>query len=636
MTNPSQSSAATPTLFLRLEGPLQSWGGRTIGRYRRTEPVPTKSGVIGLLGAALGLSRLRLNDRLDELNGLEMAVRVDRAGDVLEDYQTVGAGIGVLSADGKIKKTAGTGEFEAIISPREYLIDASFLVILRGHDKQINGLAGALQDPQWPLFLGRKRCVPGTRVFAGTLDGATLAEALDRDGPDDDSLLAPDKSASVRVITDLIDALTFGTLIEGDGEELNARYEAAKSYVTDRLVRLDPPVHGGRIMLNFEMRRPDPKQSKLDRPILADSLFGEAGPDRKQRANDPETKKVARAKSGGRCIFCRFEPSDPTRLHAHHLTYERRGREFVKDDWESTETDDFVMLCEECHAAVTMLEYQNGFGLKRVDPRRPEWRDRILGVREARRRFADPDRPTMEAGARPRTDIAGDPPDLIETIIPLKAGSSFAPDAPGNRWLTNRHHVHQRLSMAFPEPGGRFAADGYGVTRDEGGFLFRVEPGPVARIIVRSRILPDWGRAFAKAGWLVPSTLPRPRQFDLAAYSEGTEWEFAVEANPVKRLRADGPEGRKGARVPMRDDDSLTNWIGYRAEAGGFEILELGIERLGRRTAQMRSAANRHWEAVAFSGRLRVTDSPQFHTALIRGIGPAKAYGFGLLRLDGR
>lgn len=59
----------------------------------------------------------------------------------------------------------------------------------------------------------------------------------------------------------------------------------------------------------------------------------------------------------------------------------------------------------------------------------------------------------------------------------------------------------------------------------------------------------------------------------------------------------------------MRDDDFLTNWIGDRAETGGFAILELGIERLGRRTARMRSAANRHWEAVAFSGRFRVTAS---------------------------
>ena len=42
------------TLFLRLEGPLQSWGERGHWAVRDTAPEPTKSGVVGLLGCALG------------------------------------------------------------------------------------------------------------------------------------------------------------------------------------------------------------------------------------------------------------------------------------------------------------------------------------------------------------------------------------------------------------------------------------------------------------------------------------------------------------------------------------------------------------------------------------------------------
>ncbi len=636
MNQPSSlSSKNVATLFLRLEGPLQSWGGRTIGRFRRTESVPTKSGVLGLLGAALGLSRQQLNARLDELNQLVMAVRVDRAGHVLEDYQTVGAKVGVLAADGEIKKTAATREVEAIISPREFLTDASFLVILQGDSELIEELSAALQSPQWPLFLGRKRCVPGTSVFGGVVHNVSLSEAILRDGPEDSSLVPPDQRSEVRVVTDLLSPTEFGELIDATGNDVAEVFEESKAYVTDRLVRLDPPVHGGRIVLDFtiELTRLTPTR---ERPDLADTLFGEPGPQKMlARANDPEARQRAREKAGTRCIFCRFQPDDPRKLHAHHRTYARRSRESVSEDMSTTEDDqgrdDLVMLCEECHAAVTLLEYQNGFGLTRVDPVNPAWRGRIQQAREARRRHEHVDRPLIHPGPTLLTSSASDPSVLIESVITLKAGSRFADDAPGNRWLTNRQHVHQRLSMAFPEPGSQFTAAGYGVTRDEGGFLFRIEDGPITRIIVRSRLAPDWGRAFKDAGWLVDQ-IPSPRALDTSDFGIGIELAFRVEANPTKRLAFDGPEGRKGARVALHDD-ALAAWMVRHAEPSGFELLldSLRIERAGRQTARLKSAANRHWEAVHFQGRLRVTDSAKFAEALKTGIGSAKGFGFGLL-----
>ena len=627
------------TLFLRLEGPLQSWGGRTIGRFRRTESVPTKSGVLGLLGAALGLSRQQLNARLEELNQLTMSVRVDRAGHIEEDYQTVGAKVGVLAANGVIKETAGTGEVEAIISPREFLIDASFLVLLQGDSRLIEKLSAALQVPQWPLFLGRKRCVPGVPVFAGVTSNVSLSAAILSDGPDDASLVPPDERSHVRVVTDLLSLPEFATVIDATGSVVEEVYEESKAYVTDRLVRLDPPVHGGRIVLDFtiEMTRLTPTR---ERPDLSDPLFGEPGPQKKiARANDPEARKLAREKAGTRCIFCRLQPDDPRSLHAHHRTYLRRSRERVSDDMTSTESDDgdddFVMLCEECHAAVTLLEYQNGFGLTRVDPVNPAWRGRIQQAREARRRHENSDRPLVHPGPTALANLASDPSVLIESVIPLKAGSRFADDAPGNRWLTNRQHVHQRLSMAFPESGGQLAAAGYGVTRDEGSFLFRIEHGPVARILVRSRIAPDWGRAFQNAGWLVDQ-IPSPRVFDTSDFVAGIELDFRVEANPTKRLAFDSPEGRKGARVALRDDAALAAWINRQAASGGFEILpeSLVIDRVGRQTASLKRAANRHWDAVSFHGRLVITDAAAFAEALAKGIGSAKGFGFGLLSVE--
>ena len=44
-------------LLIRLEGPLQAWSAQGKLGVRDTEREPTKSGVLGLIGAALGMPR---------------------------------------------------------------------------------------------------------------------------------------------------------------------------------------------------------------------------------------------------------------------------------------------------------------------------------------------------------------------------------------------------------------------------------------------------------------------------------------------------------------------------------------------------------------------------------------------------
>jgi CRISPR system Cascade subunit CasD len=189
------------TLFLRLEGPLQSWGLRARWGERDTALEPTKSGVIGLLGCALGLRRD--DDRLRALSDdLRLGVRVDQPGTLLRDYHTTGGGSygettyeggsrfhdepyvgGVLSPEVvkgriKVKINQATKLPETDVSERIYLADASFLVALRGPTETIARAAEALQAPAWPFFLGRKSCVPAAPVFAGLGTYDTLEAAL--------------------------------------------------------------------------------------------------------------------------------------------------------------------------------------------------------------------------------------------------------------------------------------------------------------------------------------------------------------------------------------------------------------------------------------------------------------------------
>ncbi len=168
-------------LFLRLEGPLQSWGETARWSIRDTRLEPTKSGVVGLLAACLGWRRA--DPRIAELAAaLRMGVRVDRPGTVVRDYQTVVGG--VLSAEGRIKITAG--QPETVESWRDYLADAAFLVALEGPSSVLDQVEGALRRPVWPPYLGRKSCPPAAPLYPAWpgrpshWSGVSLAEALER------------------------------------------------------------------------------------------------------------------------------------------------------------------------------------------------------------------------------------------------------------------------------------------------------------------------------------------------------------------------------------------------------------------------------------------------------------------------
>jgi len=161
---------APRVLLLRLSAPLQAWGVRSRFAMRDTGREPSKSGVVGLLCAALGRGR---DQPIADLAALRMAVRVDQEGSILRDFHVAGVG-GYLKASGDVERK------NVIPGNRYYLMDARFLVGLAGDDPDLLArLHAALRDPVWPLFLGRKACVPGEPVWlADGLQGGTLEEAL--------------------------------------------------------------------------------------------------------------------------------------------------------------------------------------------------------------------------------------------------------------------------------------------------------------------------------------------------------------------------------------------------------------------------------------------------------------------------
>ncbi|MET8827061.1 type I-E CRISPR-associated protein Cas5/CasD [Streptomyces sp. NPDC004610] len=213
-------------LLVRLAGPLQSWG--ITGRFARrdTHSRPTKSGVIGLCAAALGLPR---EEPLGQLAELRFGVRADRPGTSLRDYHTVGGGRYPLRPRDLItdhRRAAGAttdplplppsddapepGPFgraelpawygspkyvtadpvsgalvsaevrrHSLITERWYLADAAFLVGLEHQDRALlERVAHALEYPRRLLWLGRKACPPSGDLAVGIAPGL-LKEAFE-------------------------------------------------------------------------------------------------------------------------------------------------------------------------------------------------------------------------------------------------------------------------------------------------------------------------------------------------------------------------------------------------------------------------------------------------------------------------
>ena len=159
------------TLLLRLAAPLQSWGADSKFEIRKTEREPTKSGVVGLLAAALGLRR---DDTagLQPLCGLRFGVRVDREGSLLTDFHTAG---NPTPQQVRAARRKGKAPDAPYVTRRNYLADAVFLVGLESEDRSLlEQLQWALSHPVYPLFLGRRSCPPTLPLCLGIRPGSLL------------------------------------------------------------------------------------------------------------------------------------------------------------------------------------------------------------------------------------------------------------------------------------------------------------------------------------------------------------------------------------------------------------------------------------------------------------------------------
>jgi CRISPR system Cascade subunit CasE len=186
-----------------------------------------------------------------------------------------------------------------------------------------------------------------------------------------------------------------------------------------------------------------------------------------------------------------------------------------------------------------------------------------------------------------------------------------------------------------------FGADQVHVDRRrDAGFLFRIDPLRAARvaILVQSAVPPDWDYAFHNGGYLLAAP-PEVRPYD-PSFATGERLAFRLVANPTKRLTKNSRErdGTSvaprwvGKRVPV-PSEHLYEWLARRAAGGGFSIAEHsravqpGYVYLNKKA----DGPGQRLRSARYDGLLEVADPELFRKTVATGIGPGKAFGFGLL-----
>lgn len=190
---PSESHLA----FL-IHSPMQAWGASSRFPRRDTLPHPTKSGIIGMIAAALGIDKFSATEaaELEPLRQLRLATyaipRPDRWGknlpvNRLQDFHTIGGGYDSKKPAEKEhlpRKAGGGSSPNAVITRRDYLLDSCFLIALSGDRRTLEKIPPALANPTWGTWLGRKCCIPSVPVVAQMNDDLQILsdEILEKAG----------------------------------------------------------------------------------------------------------------------------------------------------------------------------------------------------------------------------------------------------------------------------------------------------------------------------------------------------------------------------------------------------------------------------------------------------------------------
>jgi CRISPR system Cascade subunit CasE len=223
--------------------------------------------------------------------------------------------------------------------------------------------------------------------------------------------------------------------------------------------------------------------------------------------------------------------------------------------------------------------------------------------------------------------------------------------------LAHPYEMHRTLMHAFPNVPAEDAMK----AREKFSVLFRADADDrrnAVTVYVQSSVEPDWSFLRARRDYLFADP---DHSKDIAEAYQGLHvgrvLRFHLRANPTRRIAnaIESGDELQGKRVGLLREEEQVAWLirkgreREKGKPGGFEVLLKEVrapngeitpiphvnaacegKQTGLKTGDGQPQEITHL-AVRFDGLLRITDADAFRATLAHGIGPAKAFGFGLL-----
>lgn len=173
-------------LLFRLYGPMASWGDIAVGEVRPSFMHPSKSAILGLIAAALGVRREEEDVHRQISKAYSFAVRVEQAGIPMIDYHTAQVPSSKKGRKFYTRREEILGvskqELNTILSQRDYRMDAFYTIAFWQNMQEapfdLEYVLEKLNKPEFVLYLGRKSCPLALPIEGNILDAESLKDAF--------------------------------------------------------------------------------------------------------------------------------------------------------------------------------------------------------------------------------------------------------------------------------------------------------------------------------------------------------------------------------------------------------------------------------------------------------------------------
>ncbi|MBL8507279.1 MAG: type I-E CRISPR-associated protein Cas5/CasD [Chitinimonas sp.] len=175
-----------PYLVFRLYGPMAGWGDIAVGEVRPTNDHPSRSALLGLVAAALGVAREEDDYHRRLAGSYHLAIAMQQRGQPLADYHTVQrppqrAKVEYTSRRDELTRL-DKDELATTVSHRDYCVDTCVTAVIWAAVEDtpvtLEAMAQALRQPHFTLYLGRKSCPLALPVQAQVVVANDMVSAL--------------------------------------------------------------------------------------------------------------------------------------------------------------------------------------------------------------------------------------------------------------------------------------------------------------------------------------------------------------------------------------------------------------------------------------------------------------------------